>query len=93
MSILPREPHTERCVWCYRARPVTIPREPCECSYGAPLRYQIFWRCAHHPIATDNFFHNRMTCEWLCHATKLEWYHGGVHPLPPAQTADKVFGV
>jgi hypothetical protein len=44
---------------------------------------QHFWRCAHHPIATQNFFERRATCEWECDTQALEWYHGGEHPLPP----------
>lgn len=44
--------------------------------------YQRFWRCAHHPVATDNFFANRTTCEHDCDMQELKWFHNGEHPLP-----------
>ena len=40
---------------------------------------QIFWRCEHHPIATENFFEKRTTCERGCHTSPLLWHQNGVH--------------
>ena len=44
--------------------------------------FQIFWRCAHHTSAMENFFEKRATCEWDCHCQPLRWFDKGVHPLP-----------
>lgn len=44
--------------------------------------FQKFWRCAHHPVSTENFFSKRTNCEFDCHVTELRWYHNGTHPQP-----------
>ena len=44
--------------------------------------YQYYWRCAHHTSAIQNFFEQRNTCEWCCHAQRLQWHDSGYHPLP-----------
>jgi hypothetical protein len=46
------------------------------------LPFQRYWRCAHYPSALENFQSTRQTCEWDCHTQKLEWWHGGEHPMP-----------
>jgi hypothetical protein len=49
---------------------------------------QTFWRCMHHPIATQNFFEGRTSCGWKCHEQPLLWHHNGVHPMPENWSGD-----
>jgi hypothetical protein len=45
--------------------------------------FQRFWRCTHHPIATQNFFEKRTVCDLFdCHATILRWHDNGTHRSP-----------
>lgn len=39
-----------------------------------------FWRCKHHPIATDNYF-ERSVCEHGCHAVEPTWHSNGMSEL------------
>lgn len=39
-----------------------------------------FWKCAHHPVATDNYF-SRSMCEHGCHAVEPTWHSGGMSEL------------
>jgi hypothetical protein len=66
VSMLP----TGYCCWCdssgcYRCRPTPV---------------QMYWKCAHHPSALENFFGDRYTCEWMCHTQELRPHHSGFHP-------------
>ena len=55
--------------------------------------FQHYWRCAHHPSSIANFFEKRTTCEWGCHTQELQWYHGGVHPMPKSWGKETIIGV
>jgi hypothetical protein len=50
---------------------------------------QVFWKCEHHPIATENFFRGTLRCEWFCHSQELMWYHSGFSPTPPMWAAKR----
>jgi hypothetical protein len=50
-------------------------------SFDNPHQY--FWKCEHHPVATQNFFEHRATCEWGCHTQELRWHHSGFSPQVP----------
>ena len=61
--------------------------------YRHPVRViqptqQLFWKCKHHPIATENFFEMRISCGFGCSATELRWHDNGTH-----RTVDSVLGV
>jgi len=58
-----------RCIWCYG--------DPCTCHQEV---FQHFWRCQHHPIATQNFFDGRVACEWKCTEQPLQSHDNGFHP-------------
>ena len=87
MALRPVEDYVARCMRCYRQMSA-LSLAPCPCrdpaktSYHVPAGplFQNFWRCAHHQSATQNFFDKRTKCEYDCHLTKVEWWHGGMHP-------------
>jgi hypothetical protein len=74
-------------------RHLNYPGECVPCEIEKCNAVQIFWRCEHHPVATENFFEKRAKCEWGCHKNELEWYHCGVHPYDRRDCREPIIGV
>jgi hypothetical protein len=73
------------CVWCDDAG---CPKCGFMQSIGGPTTHplpHVYWRCAHHPVATTNFFERRETCEYGCETSHLRWHDNGDSQLPTKQ--------